>query len=183
MKVSGCYRVNLAVESGNQWVLDNIIHKPVKVDKIPEIVCLIRRHGMEPGMFLVVGNIGERSVETIEQIRDSFRLARRVGIIPHVSLLTPYPGSEVLNVAKNKGYLVSGFDWDDLVITKGTLQTPEWTQEELSRLVEQERRKTRRHLVLHRPQMYLLLAWRSLRRDPRGFPKMVSTFVKKLIWS
>lgn len=155
MALSGCYRVNLAIESGNQDVLDNIIRKPVKIDRIPETARLIRKYGMELGTFLVVGNVGHDAVETEEQIRDSFRFARKLKVWPHASYLTPYPGSDVLKIAEDKGYLVPGFNYDDLVINKQSLSTPEWTPEKLRRIVENEKLKTRMSLLFGSPHLLL----------------------------
>lgn len=151
MKAAGCYRVNIAIESGNQWVLDNIINKPVKLDKVPEVVAAIRRHGMEVGTYLVVGNIGRDAVETLDQIKESFAFCRKIKVYPHASLLTAYPGSEVLDIAIEKSYLVPGFDWDNLIIQKSQLQTPLWSPEELVALVARERLKTRWWLSLSAP--------------------------------
>jgi radical SAM superfamily enzyme YgiQ (UPF0313 family) len=169
MAAAGCYRVNLAIESGNQHVLDHIIRKPVKLAKIPETVRQIRKYGMEVGTFLVVGNIGPAEVETKEQIRDSFRFARRLNVWPHVSYLTPYPGSDVLKIAQEKGYLVQDFDWDNLVINRQSLSTPEWTAEELRQLVEREKIKTRISLLIRTPKLILRQTLPSAASNPLGF--------------
>lgn len=151
MQRAGCYRVNIAIESGNQWVLDKIINKPVKLQKVPGIVKTIRRYGMEVGTYLVVGNIGRDAVETLDQVKESFAFCRKMKVFPHASLLTAYPGSDVLKIAKEKGYLVPGFNWDNLVIQKFQLQTPQWTAQELMSVVSREQLKTRWWLVLCAP--------------------------------
>lgn len=178
MKKAGCYRINLAIESGNQWVLENIINKPVKLAKIPGLVRVIEKQGIEVGTFLVVGNIGRGGIETIEQIKDSFRFCRKARIFPHVSLLTAYPGSEVLDIAMEKGYLVPGFDWDNLVIQKFQIQTPEWTPEQLVALVEKEKNKTRWWLLLMSPLSSLSLLWGHFVRDPVITIKKMVIFVR-----
>jgi anaerobic magnesium-protoporphyrin IX monomethyl ester cyclase len=177
---SGCYRLNIAMESGNQWVLDHIINKPVKIDKLPELVRLIRKYGIQPGTFIVAGNIAENAVETKEQIRDSFRMTRRLGVIPHVSFLTPYPGSEVLEIAQKKGYLIPDFDWDDLVISKQNLQTPEWSPEELRMLVRKEIAKTRISYWLKHPIQMLARMQNSFRRNRVGFLNAIRQGVSDL---
>lgn len=176
MKAAGCYRVNIAMESGNQWVLDNIINKPVKLDKVPELVKAIRRHGMEVGTFLVVGNIGQNAVETLEQIRESFAFCRSLKVIPHASLLTAYPGSEVLEIAKDKGYLIPDFDWDNLIIQKFQLQTPLWTPQQLMDLVEREKLKTRLWVMLWSPWSTARYLAIKLVRDPVGTLKKTLQF-------
>lgn len=178
MKNAGCYRINLAIESGNQWVLDNIINKPVKLGKIPELVRMIERHGIEVGTFLVVGNIGKGGVETLAQIRESFVYCRKARIFPHVSLLTAYPGSEVLDIAREKGYLVPGFDWDDLIIQKFQLQTPEWTPQQLMSVVEREKLKTRWWLLATSPLSSVALVWGHFIREPAVTLKKIFTFLR-----
>ena len=52
-----------------------------------------------------------------------------------------------------KEYLVEGFDWDDLMIQKQQIETPEWSTEELKSLVEWERFKTTLWFLLFSPIM------------------------------
>ncbi|MBL4888516.1 MAG: radical SAM protein, partial [Candidatus Lindowbacteria bacterium] len=151
MKAAGCYRINLALESGNQWVLDNIIIKPVKIDMVPETVRLIRKYDMDVGMFIVAGNIAWDTVETFEQLADSFKLARKINIRPHVSYLTGYPGSQVLEIAQKKGWLVDNFTWEDLCIHRQQIRSDEWTCEELSEFVERQQTLCFLNYVLKNP--------------------------------
>ncbi|MBI3550105.1 MAG: B12-binding domain-containing radical SAM protein [Elusimicrobia bacterium] len=176
MKNSGCYRINIAIESGNQWVLDNIIDKPVKLKDVPRVVDTIRRHGMEVGTYLVVGNIGRKAIETLEQVRDSFRFARKLKVYPHTSLLTAYPGSEVLDIAKAKGYLVPGFDWDNLIIQKFQLQTPEWTPQQLMALVDRENTITHLWALAAFPMDTLKTIVTRIAKEPFGTLRGMTRF-------
>jgi len=176
MKASGCYRVNIAIESGNQWVLDNIINKPVKLDAIPQLVKDIRRFEMEVGIYLVVGNIGHDAVETLDQIKESFSFCRKLKVYPHASLLTAYPGSEVLEIAIKNAYLVPEFDWDNLIIQKSQLQTPLWTPLQLIKLVELERLKTRWWVMLCFPWKTLQLLWTYMIHEPVATAKKIAIF-------
>jgi magnesium-protoporphyrin IX monomethyl ester (oxidative) cyclase len=181
MKASGCYHVNMAVESGSQWVLDNLIRKPVRVKHIPELVRRIQHHGMTAGIFLVIGNIGKAGVETKEQIEESFRLLEKARPdTQHISILTPYPGSQVLEVALEKGYLVPEFDWDNLVIEKGNLQTPEWTSNELVEMRNKVLVRIAFASMLKHPQNMVQLVWKALRNDPLGFPVRTFRYGRKI---
>jgi len=176
MKDSGCYNVNLAIESGSQFVLDEIINKPVKLDKVPRLVKKIRKLGMDANAFLVAGNISEDKIETLDQIKESFKFCRKARIFPHVSYLTAYPGSAVLDIAKEKEYLVEGFDWDDLMINRQQIETPEWSTEELRSLVEWEKIKTRLWFLLTAP---LIIKLRIIKQVFLR-PKQAYDFVKLL---
>lgn len=186
MRKAGCMKINIALESGVQDVLDNIIDKPVKIDQVPELARIIRREGMELLTFLVVGNISADRIETLDEVRRSFQFCRKIRSRPHVSYLTAYPGSAVLEIAEKKGYLVPGFDWDRLYSIRQQLTTPEWTAEELRLVVEEERFKTHLWLFLTVPSEFWGIIrgyFRSddpLRSPALGLKKAGIYFVKGL---
>ncbi len=125
---AGCYRINLAVESGNQYHLTHNIKKPLKLEKIPPLVDYARSLGCEISMFIVLGVPGE----TEEMMWDSFRFAARLGIYsPFFSIATPYPGSEMYEICREKGYLKKDETLDDLFLRSFSISTPEWNGEKV----------------------------------------------------
>jgi len=152
MKQAGFWRIPLAIESGNQWVLDNLINKPVKLNKLPEIVRLIRKYELRVEAFMVVGNVSTKGVETISQIRDSFDFMGQLGIRrPLVSFLTPHAGSKAFDVAKREGFLNENYI--DNYYNKPSLSTPRWSSEELEEVVVCERILC----VINHPLIYWLI--------------------------
>jgi magnesium-protoporphyrin IX monomethyl ester (oxidative) cyclase len=134
---AGCYRMNLAIESGNQFHLTNNIRKPLKLEKIPPFVDYIRELGCEPSVFIVLGVPGE----TEEMVWDSIRFAAELGIYsPFFSIATPYPGSEMLEICKEKGYLKEEFTLDDLFIRSYSINTPQLKNERLREAYQKGRR-------------------------------------------
>jgi hypothetical protein len=97
-------------------------------------------------------------------------------VYPHTSLLTAYPGSEVLEIAHEKGYLVPGFDWDNLIIQKFQLQTPEWTPQQLMALVERENTITHLWALVAFPAHTLKTIFTRLTREPFGTVRGMSRF-------
>jgi anaerobic magnesium-protoporphyrin IX monomethyl ester cyclase len=55
----GCFRVWIGSESGSQRILDAMKRK-VSVEQVQETAALLRRHGIEVGMFIMLGYDGER---------------------------------------------------------------------------------------------------------------------------
>ncbi|MCP4265452.1 MAG: radical SAM protein [Candidatus Brocadiaceae bacterium] len=72
MKEAGCVGVNVAVESGNERVLKEIINKPIKnLKQVPGKIDQIR----ETGMFVLANFIIGSPGETWEEIRETCRFA------------------------------------------------------------------------------------------------------------
>lgn len=134
---SGCFKINLAIESGNQYHLTHNIKKPLKLDKIPPLVGYIRELGCDVSLFIVLGVPGE----TEEMIWDSFRFADSLEIFsPFFSIATPYIGSELYKLCVEKGYLKKGFTLDDLYVGSFSINTPEWSGERLREIYQKGRR-------------------------------------------
>lgn len=155
MKRSGCYQINFALESGNQYVLDNIIKKPLNLEKVKPLVRYARKIGVDVGIFLVIGMPGE----TEKQMWDSFYMAADLDIYrPHISVATPYPGSELYEICKDKGYLRDDFSLDDLYIRSFPISTQDWDAKKLEN-------------ILSAGQKYLLTCY--FKKHPISFLKRV----------
>ena len=59
MRQSGCYRLCLAIESGDQEFLSKTIKKPLSLDKVKELIRWINDYKFETDAFFVVGFPGE----------------------------------------------------------------------------------------------------------------------------
>ncbi len=69
MKESGCFGVKLGFESGNQWVVDNIVKKHLNLDYAREVVLELKRLGMSVHGTFTFGLPGE----THDQMLDTKR--------------------------------------------------------------------------------------------------------------
>ena len=153
---SGCYKINLALESGSQEHLTKNIKKPLRLVKMPAIVDYIRELGCDVGMFIVIGVPGE----TEEMMWESFRLAAKLRVFsPHISIATPYPGSELYDMSRQRGYIKKDFTLDDLFIRSFSLVTPEWDGAKLKRIYEAGRRWL---LIQHFKKAPLSFIWKYL---------------------
>lgn len=156
MKKSGCYQINFALESGSQYVLDNIIKKPLNIEKVKPLVKYAQDIGLDVGIFLVIGMPGE----TEAQMWESFRMAEQLGIYnPHISIATPYPGSELYDICKEGKYLKDGFSLDDLYIRSFPITTLDWDEEKLKE-------------ILSAGQKYLFKSY--IKNNPFSFAKSIA---------
>ncbi len=131
MKDSGCYQMTLSIESGNQYVLDKIIKKPVKLTKVHEILDMAKSLGFETIANFVIGFPGE----TWEQIRGTFHFAESINVdLVNFHIATPLPKTELMEICLRDGYLPKDFDIEASPTSgyaKGLISTTEFTPSEL----------------------------------------------------
>jgi radical SAM superfamily enzyme YgiQ (UPF0313 family) len=101
MRLAGCQRLSLGVESGSQRILD-AIDKKITVDEIIASTELAKRHGIRVRYYMMLGNRGETK-ETFQETLAFLRRAR-----PHefiFSCLSIYPGTRDFHDAEAAGWL------------------------------------------------------------------------------
>jgi anaerobic magnesium-protoporphyrin IX monomethyl ester cyclase len=132
MKKSGCVRLHFPVESGSQDILNGVIKKPLNLEKVKKLIKYCQKINLYHSMFLVIGMPGEK----LSDMWKSFKFAAECGCFtPHISVATPYPGTQLYeNCAKN-GYFSKPFSLDDLFIRSFLIKTPDWNEEDLKRIL------------------------------------------------
>lgn len=131
MKRSGSYQMTLSIESGNQHILNNVIKKPIKLAKVPEILDMAKSFGFEIIANFIIGF----PYETWEQIRETFRFADSINVdIVNFHLATPLPKTELMNMCIKTGCLPKDFNIEESPSCgygKGLINTEEFTSAEL----------------------------------------------------
>ncbi|MBF0176625.1 MAG: radical SAM protein [Magnetococcales bacterium] len=131
---SGCYQLILPIESGNQWVLDNILKKPLKLKKVLPLVRKGRELGFEIASDFIIGSPGE----SWDQIRDTFSFAEEMDSdMVSFHIATPLPCTEMYTLAKEGGFLPPGFDFGDTAFFgfgRGCITSDEFTPQDLHML-------------------------------------------------
>jgi len=105
MKRAGCWQISFGIESGCEDILTTI-HKNVTLKEIESTVTLCRNIGILSKGFFIVGHPGETR-ETLSQTLD-FALKLPLDDIS-VTMLTPFPGTEIYDRAAEFGRFDS--DW------------------------------------------------------------------------
>jgi radical SAM superfamily enzyme YgiQ (UPF0313 family) len=105
MRLAGCERLSLGVESGSQAILD-AIDKKITPDEIIESSNLAKKYGIKLRYYMMIGNRGETRATFEETLRFLDR-AR-----PHQSIfacLSVYPGTRDYDEAVKAGWLDAEF--------------------------------------------------------------------------
>jgi len=134
MKNSGCRRVFVAPESGEQKIVDGIVKKNLELGKIEKAITLFKKHGIIVDGSFVIGMIGETKKDIWKTIKYALRL-RRLGLNKvGVHIATPYYGTQLYEQAKEKGYLREDLDSSLMTTTEPLIDTPEWSKEEIHQI-------------------------------------------------
>ena len=92
MAESGCYQITLAVESGNQRVLDDLINKRLPLETVYPAIERAKKSGMLVHSFYIVGHPGE----TFEEMEQTYEFAINSGADSFsFAILQPLPGTPV----------------------------------------------------------------------------------------
>jgi radical SAM superfamily enzyme YgiQ (UPF0313 family) len=117
---AGVSAVALAVESGSDHVLNNIIRKPLKKRLIRPAVEALRKFNIRSHVFIVIGLPGEQDehrAETLQMLLDSgFDWV-------HVYLAMPIFGSRLYDICVENGY-IENTNSQDFVATKSVIRAP-----------------------------------------------------------
>ena len=130
LKRAGVDVVSLAIESGNDRVLREIIHKPLKLEMVPSAIEILRKHDFYIHGLFIIGFPGE----TLEDIEISMEFIQESKINwAHIFVASPLPGSELMEKCIEGGYLDSN-NVENIVFMKGNISTENWTSRDIERI-------------------------------------------------
>jgi anaerobic magnesium-protoporphyrin IX monomethyl ester cyclase len=165
MRQAGCIRTAFGVESGNQRILDSVIHKQLTLDQVRSAFKAAKAVGMETIGFFIIGLPGE----TEETMEDTIRFACELDpIVANFSMATPFPGTQMYDQVAEQGRLLV-HDWHEFAFFENKAQFE--TDEMPAELVERKWREAYRRFYLrpHRVAHTLLRkrTWLGLPRTVR----------------
>jgi anaerobic magnesium-protoporphyrin IX monomethyl ester cyclase len=105
MKKSGCQSVFVGIESGDQYVLDNIIGKSLKLKNVIKFAEMCKKIGLKTGAFYVIGFPGETKENMMNTIKFALMLKRKYDVGMHLLFATPSYGTRLYEECKKKGYI------------------------------------------------------------------------------
>ena len=177
MKESGCVRVIVAPESGNQWVVDSLMNKKIDLNYVKKVVRWCRKNNLLVDAFFLIGMPGEKG----EQIKDTIEYARelrKLGVNDcGFSVLVPHRGTEAYKIAVKNGWL-RNLEADNFIhglsLGKPMIETPYLSIEEVEQFF-----KIARKINPIIPYGKLRLAILMMIRSPHRFIKLTVSYLLK----
>lgn len=129
MRKSGCVYVDIAVESGTERILHDVIQKPLKLEKAIEVVSKLKQENIYVAANFIIGFPGE----TWEEIRQTIKFAENLDA-DYIKLFNavPLPDTRLYQMAKEQNALVEGFDAENINWRNGVIETDEFTIRDMS---------------------------------------------------
>ena len=141
MKEAGCRRISFGVESGSQYVLDNILHKRHSVERAREVMREASEVKLRTHCWFMIGIPGE----TKEQIWQTVELAKTINATSVMfSVVQPQVHTVIEKTGREKGWLspyqlsdieklglypFSSFETDEWLGRSSLFKTDEWGPE------------------------------------------------------
>ena len=134
MKNSGCNVVQFGIEAGNQVVLDSI-KKRIELAEVENAVASAKKAKIERiSCGFIIGH-AQDTEETINQTIDFGVKLSKIGANNlTISILTPYPGTEVYNNLGQNGIKLVTENWEQFIFSRVVIESQNVSQEKLREL-------------------------------------------------
>lgn len=129
MRLSGCQYICIAIESGSERVLKNIIKKPVKYEHAKKMVDVAQKHGIFVSANFIIGF----PTETWDEIRQTIKFAEDLNA-NYVKIFNAIPlrHTRLWDLCIKENAFKKGFDWNEISWNVGQIETDEFTASDLS---------------------------------------------------
>jgi len=158
IKKSGCEELTIAIESGNQRVLNNIIRKNLSLKKVLEVVKECKKLRIRLKAFYVIGFPGESKEDIQTTMKFAIKLLREYEVIPSMMFATPIYGTELYNIALRKQLINKKFTDEELSnatqiygepLIKSEEYSKEWLKKEANKYIKILRRELFVYSIKH----------------------------------
>lgn len=175
-KNSGCAMLVIAIESGNQEVLDFIIGKKLKLRDVIATVRMANKVGIPIFAFFVIGFPGETIAQMKQTLQYSIKLYIQYGVSSAIMVATPFLGTRLHKICIENGYIIKPITPQNIVNatldnTDSIIRTPLFGPEDIKLLSTWYRRrmfKAKFVRLLFRPKEAFRRALNKVQHSSKG---------------
>lgn len=146
MKKSGCVRLSIAAESGDQETLDKIIDKGLDLRNVISSAELLNKYKISTHSYFVVGFPGETQAKIQRTFDFATMLLKKYNVVPSITMANPLIGTRLYLDCKKEGYLVKDPSPEDILLGShpggtGLIKTSEFSPQSLRAAIRKFYRK------------------------------------------
>ncbi len=104
MKECGCTDIHIGVESGDQWVLDNVVKKNLKLENVVKTASMAKEARLRVTAFYIIGFPGEKKENMQRTVDFALSLKRQYDVGMSLFVATPLYGTRLFKVCQEKNY-------------------------------------------------------------------------------
>lgn len=144
---SGCKEFRIAIETSNDEIRNNIVHKNLDIDNVYHVAEKCHDLGIVLSSFYMVGMPGE----TLDDMRNTLRLASKLEdeyyVVPRYSIATPFPKTQLLHDCLDNGWLDVSYPYTVRQLAGGThlrglIRTDDFGPEDINKIYAAWKRRT-----------------------------------------
>lgn len=108
MKDAGCYEARMGVESGNDYILNEVYNRNMTSQQLLKAFKIIKKNDMQLRLDFIYG----APYETLSMLEESFELAKKSkGDNVFFAKLYPFPGTEIKKICEEEQTLENNFNF------------------------------------------------------------------------
>tara|TARA_B100000315_G_scaffold206680_1_gene201097 strand:- start:53 stop:1177 length:1125 start_codon:yes stop_codon:yes gene_type:complete len=103
-KASGCQYLIVAIESGVQRVIDEVVKKRLDLSQVDDFMQACKAEKLRCYAFYVIGLPGETEKEIVQTIDYALKKFKDFDVLPTIHTVTALPGTELFEIVLNNNY-------------------------------------------------------------------------------
>ena len=129
MRKSGCEYIAVAIESGSERVLKEIIRKPLKFDHAKKMVCLAKQEGIYIAANFIIGF----PTESWDEIRQSVKFAEDINV-DYIKLFAAIPlrNTRLWELCEKENCFKENFDASGIRWSTGQIESDEFSSNDIT---------------------------------------------------